>query len=140
MSCDANTVLQPDVPGSPGHLVKTPLNPNGQSELALLMREMTADLANVKSAITLPASAAQGTALLPKHQRIRCAWPTEPSDRNASFDALAVVYLKQVEQLDAQPGVSKTAYRNTISACRACHEASCPGPLAVIEKLDLPAD
>jgi hypothetical protein len=137
-TCDGSTQLQPGIPGSPGHLISTSLNPNGQSELALLMRRMTADLATVKVALSQTSSSQlEPQALMPAHRRMRCAWPTDPADRNATFDAMAVVYLRQVERFDAEKPVTKATYSAMVSACRACHENACPGPLAVIEKLEL---
>ena len=43
--CTLDTPLIPGVPGSPGHLLPSEINPNGVSELAALMRTMQRDLA-----------------------------------------------------------------------------------------------
>ena len=42
--CNLQTVLDPDKPGAPGHLIESPRNPTGDSELAVLMRKMVEDL------------------------------------------------------------------------------------------------
>ncbi len=130
--CTLATALQPGVPGSPGHLIASTRNPNGASELAALMRTMVADWEAVKA--TLEADGGAGAAKhLAVHRKLRCAWPTEPSDRDATYDGLAVHYLAAVKAFDAAP--SKETYNGAIAGCAACHEVTCGGPLAVIEGL-----
>ncbi len=70
---------------------------------------------------------------------MRCSWPTALADRSPAFDALAVAYLAQVQALDAaSPAEAPDAYRRVVMACEGCHQASCPGPLEVIEGLKAP--
>lgn len=132
--CTFQTALAPGVPGSPGHLIASDLNPNGASELATLMRQMQKDLGAARATV-LDGGAAL-TAMWPRHRKIRCAWPTAPSDRTPAFDGLATTYLAQVRAFDQAP--SAAAFDNALSACRACHDNSCPGPVVVIEGLRLP--
>jgi hypothetical protein len=134
-TCGFDTPLQPGVPGSPGFLLPSDINPNGQSELAALMRQMVVDVKEARRAVT------EGKSVAPmseKHRHLRCAWPTDLRDRTPAFDALAKVYLQQVERLESARGDARPAFANVVSACRACHESTCPGPLAVIETLELP--
>jgi hypothetical protein len=132
-ACTYETPLVAGVPGSPGHLVVTETNPNGQSELALLMRGMQADLRAVKGAL----EAGQPVpALAAPHGRIRCAWPTTPSDRTATYDAFAQAYLARLPALEA-PGAGVAEYNAALDGCVACHQQSCPGPLAAIQALRL---
>ena len=128
--CTLSTSLTPGVPGSPGHLITSAINPNGASELATLMRRMVKDWDSAKAALGKGVSL---EARYPTHRKMRCAWPTDPSDRNASFDAMAVTYLEQVKAFDAAP--SPATYANVLAGCQACHEQTCPGPLTVIEGL-----
>jgi hypothetical protein len=131
--CTLATPLVPGTPGSPGHLLPSLRNPNGDSELAALMRRFVDDLTLTRTALE-----ARGPrrALAPKHRRLRCAWPTEPKDRTPVYDALAQAYLARVEELDlAGPEAAEPAYRRVIEACRGCHQASCPGPLDLIDSL-----
>ena len=134
--CTFETVLVPGIPGSPGHLVPSEINPNGASELATLMRTMVADWKAVRAEL-VAGQPVQRAPLLPTHRKIRCSWPTAASDRNAAFDAMAQVYVQNVRAFDEQR--SAETYRGVLSACAACHEATCGGPLAVIEGLQLPA-
>jgi hypothetical protein len=128
--CTLETPLMPGVPGSPGHLIQSTLNPNGASALAALMRQFVTDWQTAKAA--LDGGLAQSPLSL-RHQRMRCVWPTDPADRNAAFDAMAQHYLQQVKAFDATPGPE--TYAAAIASCTACHEGTCPGPLAIIEKL-----
>ena len=124
------------MPGSPGHLLPSELNPNGASELAALMRTMQANLAEARGAVL---EGRPTPPLWPSHRKMRCAWPTDAADRNPQFDALAIAYLAQVKALDARGADGRQAYRAVLAACRACHEVSCPGPIAAIEALALDA-
>jgi hypothetical protein len=135
--CTLETPLVPGVPGSPGHLIKTATNPNGQSELAILMRGMQDHMKAVREAIeagsTLPPYP-------PGHARMRCAWPTTPSDRDAAYEGFSINYLAQLEALhDATSTVPvRERFNHVVTACRSCHENSCPGPIVAIDKLRLP--
>lgn len=134
--CTLATPLVPGVPGSPGHLIHSDINPNGQSELSAHMRTMQAQLKLARQAIERgekPAPLAAGFA------KLRCAWPTTPSDRNAEFDASAQAYLAAVSALDAAPPAETgPAYGRVLDACRSCHERSCSGAIVAIEALRLP--
>lgn len=132
--CTIDTALEPGVPGSPGHLLPSPINPNGQSELAALMRAMQEHMSAMRERI------ASGRDLGPApeaHARIRCAWPTTASDRNPTFDAFAVAYLDAVEALHRPGSRDELAgrYEGVVTACLACHAQSCTGPMVAIEKL-----
>ncbi|MCB9869113.1 MAG: hypothetical protein H6837_04595 [Planctomycetes bacterium] len=128
--CNFETPLVPGVPGSPGHLIKSARNPNGASELAVLMRRFVDDL---EEARRLLGAGKPTRALFATHRKMRCAWPTDPSERTRAFDDRARAYLAQVQAFDAHP--TKQTYNAVLSACKACHEVSCPGPLDLIGKL-----
>ncbi len=134
--CTLQTPLVAGVPGSPGHLIPSTRNPNGQSELAALMRTMEAALKDARPLV------AKGQAVGPFAQRfakIRCSWPTNPSDRDAEFDALATAYLGAVSALDRASGATSAgAFDGVLNACRACHERACGGAIVAINALRLP--
>lgn len=135
--CTGETALVPGVPGSPGHLVPTEISPDGQSELALMMRTMQADLRTAREAILAGQPVA---AMRERHRKMRCSWPTTASDRNPVFDGFAQAYLAKVAVLEtAPPAQAAEAFHGVLDACRACHQQSCPGPIAAIEALRLPA-
>jgi len=134
--CTLETPLEPGIPGSPGHLIPSARNPNGESELTALMREMVDDLEAIRAAI------AAGGSLGPlpeRHFRIRCAWPTTPKDRDAGYDVMAALYLDRLEDLYAAEEDLHGHYDALVSACVTCHQARCQGPLPAIEALRRPA-
>jgi cytochrome c553 len=100
------------------------------------MRTFVTDLRTARDAITHGQNVAP---MWSRHRKMRCAWPTALEDRTPTFDALATAYLAQVQALEAKPTNPRAAYDNVLTACRACHEVSCPGPIEVIEGLRLPA-
>lgn len=66
---------------------------------------------------------------------MRCAWPTDPSNRSPAFDTQAQAYLAVVDTLDAEKGEPQKSFNAVLDACRACHENTCPGPIELIETL-----
>lgn len=128
--CNLQTVLDPNKPGSPGNLIKSQRNPNGDSELAVLMRVFVDDLREARLQV-------QGgealKPLFPVHRSMRCAWPTKPSDRDEGYDARSQAYLGVVSAFDAVP--SQDSYNAIINSCVACHQVSCGGVIEFIESL-----
>lgn len=130
-SCDATTPLEPGIVGSPGHLIATEINPNGQSELAWLMRRLVDDLRGTREDLL----AGRKATLSAPHQRIRCSWPTAASDRDPPFDALAVDYLSRVEAFRRAESPTAEQFDRVVEGCAQCHQQTCGGPLQVIEAL-----
>ena len=128
--CTLATPLVPGIPGSPGHLIPSSRNPNGDSELAVLMRRFVDDL---RDARPLLESKQPVPKLLPAHRRMRCSWPTRPEERNQKYDTLAVAYLATVKAYDDAPG--QATYNGIIAGCIACHSQSCGGPIDFIDTM-----
>lgn len=128
--CNLATVLKPGIPGSPGHLIQSARNPNGDSELAVLMRRFVDDLRSVRPQLEAGEKVAP---LLPVHRTMRCAWPTKPEERNQQYDLRAQAYLAAVAAFDQAPG--KDTYNTMIAGCIACHSVSCGGPLEFIGEM-----
>ncbi len=128
--CTLATPLVEGVPGSPGHLLPSVRNPNGDSELAALMRRFVADWEAARQTMEQEGHLAPR---FPSHRQLRCAWPTTASDRDQTYDGLAINYLAAVKAFDASP--SRRTYDAVVDGCRACHEVTCGGPLQVIEAL-----
>ena len=74
-------------------------------------------------------------------QKLRCAWPTEASMRKDPFDRLAVAYIESVRGFNEATTAEdqRMGFGLVVNACLTCHQSSCPGPIAAIQKLDLPA-
>lgn len=128
--CNLSTPLVPGIPGSPGNLVKSQRNPNGDSELALLMRQFVEDLRDNR---TLLEAGQPAKKLYPTHRTMRCAWPTKPDERNPAYDGRAQSYLASVRAFDHEPG--KATYNQIIAGCINCHSQSCGGPLEFIDSM-----
>jgi len=128
--CDFTAPLVPGIPGSPGHPIKSSRNPNGDSELSYVMRQMADDLAAARSAMQ---SGGVPKTLLPIHRRIRCSWASKPEERNETFDGMAKAYLASVKAFDEAP--SKQAYNAMVQGCVSCHSMTCRGPIDMIEQL-----
>lgn len=112
-----------------------PLNPNGDSELALLMRKMLHSSESLKEMIK------QGN--LPKEfpeefLKIHSAQPTDSETKKASFDGFANNYISNLNTLYKSPKEELTKnYNAVIAACASCHSEHCPGPLRAINKLKI---
>ncbi len=128
--CNLSTPLEPGIPGSPGHLIASKRNPNGDSELATLMRRFVDDLRDARALVE---AGEKAPALFPVHRKMRCAWPSRIEERNARFDAFAIGYLTAVRTFDERPG--RDTYNAIIDGCIVCHSQSCGGPIEFIGEM-----
>jgi cytochrome c556 len=112
-----------------------PLNPNGDSELALLMREMMGSASNLKEMIKkgeLPEKFPE------EFLKIHTAKPTDADTKKESFDDFATNYISNLQALYHSPKEDLTKnYNAVINACASCHSQHCPGPLKAINKLKI---
>ena len=111
------------------------LNPNGDSELALLMRSM------YDSLVTMNEQVKQGrvpTNFPRAFLKINTATPSDSSTKHVSFTAFSADYLNSLKKMYESPKEElKTNYNSLVQKCANCHQASCPGPLKKIYKLKL---
>jgi cytochrome c556 len=114
---------------------KKPLNPNGDSELALLMRNMMNSSQSLKEKIkqgTLPEKFPE------EFLKIHTAQPTDSQTKKESFDGFATNYISNLEILYHSPKEELTKnYNAVISSCVSCHSEHCPGPINAINKLKI---
>lgn len=115
--------------------VKPPVNPNGDSELALLMRAMRDTAASFKEMIL----AGKVPDRFPEvFLKIHTAKPTDSETKKTSFDGFADGYLSALKNLSkSNAGNAKDNYNSLVQACVNCHSEHCPGPLSAIRKLKL---
>lgn len=113
--------------------ISQPLNPNGDSELALLMRAMFDEAQQIKEQI----ANGKPVSLSLDHEKILTAHATEPEKAaSEEFQAFATLYLKTIENLQkASPEKAIKLYDNMVDNCMSCHKALCPGPIVRIKKL-----
>ena len=110
-----------------------PLNPNGDSELALLMRAMFDDALLMKQQVE------QGEQPRPSldYQKILTAEATEPEKAASdTYKVHALSYLQTIKALqEADAPQAASLYKNMVNSCMGCHQALCPGPTVRIKKL-----
>ena len=113
--------------------VLAPTNPNGDSELALLMRQMFEDLEEVKGKI----DEGKRVKIKLNHEKLLTAEATQPErTETVEYEAFARHYLGIMEDLKKTvPEDIEPVFGDLVSSCITCHEAMCPGPLVRIRKL-----
>jgi len=111
------------------------LNPNGDSELALLMRKMETDLQEMK--VQLRNGKSLGN--IQDYSALLTAQPTQESLKKPNFESFAKSFIGAAKALKAaEKDQQKAAYERLVETCYACHDDGCRGPLPRIEKLYLP--
>ncbi len=127
--CTGETELKAGIPGSPGNLIKSSINPNGASELADHMRKMLVDMKTIQAAVrnSTPLPAID----LEDHTRIRCTWPTQESMRKPPYEAFALTYLDAVKSYNENERTA-VGFGKVLDACVLCHNSTCEGPVAAI--------
>lgn len=112
-----------------------PVNPNGDSELALLMRDMYDEGMVVKTKI----QNGEMPELLLDFEKIHTAQATEPEKAaSPAYKVHALSYLQAVDALkNADAGQLEKSYNKMVDACMNCHKALCPGPVVRIKKMYL---
>lgn len=113
--------------------VQQPINPNGDSELALLMRAMYDEARRIKQQV----ANGEPVTITLDHEAILTAHATEP-DKAASetFKSFAASYLQTIEELKVAPPERRVnIYDQMVSTCMGCHQMLCPGPMARIRHL-----
>jgi len=123
MSCDRKECSKP------------PLNPNGDSELALLMRSMFDDGMKFKTAVENN----KEYKLTFDADKLLTAMATEPEKvQTQEYKAYAQQMINIVNaQKTAGLGQQSEIYQDFVQNCTACHQQLCPGPLVKIERLNL---
>ena len=112
--------------------VKT-INPNGDSELTLLMRAMYNDAFQMKQQISnrkKPTSERDFEAIL------RASATDDYKVKDPQFQEYANRYLNIRKSLIKGSDADATEeYRGMIDSCLKCHRSFCPGPMGRIKKL-----
>ena len=114
------------------------LNPNGSSELSLIMRKMAAHLAENRDAL----KAGKGIVDPPKEiENLLTAKKTDEDIDTTIFNAYARIYQQRTNELIQSAGSSDSlkirAHNNLVSTCRDCHSNFCAGPMKLINQLDI---
>jgi hypothetical protein len=136
VSCDRTKKTTGD-PSSAETEKKTPLNPNGDSELAVVMRTMMESGKTMKAEI----EANKPIAKYPEEiKSITTAKETDGmiDDRNV-FNGLANYYLATLDSVYLPAADTKKQFNHMVKTCVDCHENYCHGPIPAIKKLYISA-
>jgi len=110
-----------------------PLNPNGDSELALLMRAMAAFTDSTKQDLL------NNRPIDPKPENFRnilTAKKTDETIDGSVYAPLASNYLARVDDFyAASADQKKESFNDMVNACIGCHQNFCHGPIKRIQKL-----
>ena len=113
------------------------VNPNGDSELAIVMRTMMESGKTMKAEI-------EGNRPISKYpdeiKAITTAKPTDGmiEDRNV-FNGLANYYILTLDSVYLPAADTKKQFNHMVKSCVDCHENYCHGPIPAIKKLYIPA-
>ena len=126
-------IVQPEQNNNSAMADTTYANPNGSSELSLLMREMQEYTVKAKEALkNNSAPAAYPTAF----DDIYKAAISEGMTKSDFYDQFSDLYITAVKNYSkSNPKERVETYNNMVNACLACHSQHCPGPVPVIKKM-----
>lgn len=110
-----------------------PINPNGESELAHLMRQMNKQLGDIRNDLLVGKT--YGKRL--DYTAIKTATPTDDNTKGDNFDAFSSAYLAAIDLFNKANTLEEqsAAFNGIINNCLACHQVTCPGPISRINKL-----
>ena len=122
-ACEQKTCDKPEA--------QRPVNPNGDSELALLMRDMFEESDSLKQLVV----EGQQLSGLKKYQDIHSAIPTDPTVTGPVFEAFAEAYINSIKALETSDSTTVFNFNHMVDQCMNCHTEFCPGPKKRIKKL-----
>jgi hypothetical protein len=123
---------EPEANQSVPEIKQASLNPNGDSELALLMRQMADELDALKVNIDTELDLSK----ISNYKTIHTAAPTKESMKEKGYQSYAQAFLLSIEALEqSTPANRIETYNQVIKACMNCHEVTCHGPMRRIEKM-----
>lgn len=113
-------------------------NPNGMSEMALLMEKMSQTFFQLKDSIQHNQNFS-GISPVAHFNTISSAKTTKQNVINDAYLAYANSFLTSYEiLLESTPQDRVKEFNRAVTACKNCHQDICPGPLARINKLFIP--
>jgi len=115
------------------------INPNGDSELALLMRDMYDKAELIKQDII----SGEGTITkeyIDELARMHTAEPTDEGVQDAEFIAFGNLLISQANALYESKEHQADAFNSLVDRCVDCHHSFCPGPIKKINKLRIKAE
>jgi len=112
---------------------KAPLNPNGDSELAIVMRTMMQSGKAMKREIEMGKTISQYPEEI---KTITTAKQTDGmiEDRNV-FNGLANYYVATLDSVYLTGADTKKQFNHMVKSCVDCHQNYCQGPIPAIKQL-----
>ena len=112
-----------------------PMNPNGDSELALLMRDMHTNGMEVKQQLLN----GEKPDVKVDCERLLTAKATEPEKvANPLYKGYATAYEEAVKSFENEFNADRVGtYKTMVDACMNCHREVCPGPMVKIKRMYL---
>ncbi len=112
-----------------------PVQPNYTSELAQSMRDLDAELLEIRELLEAGEDV-EGKRFT--EYQFTALEPTDSSMLVEGFQALSMAFAHHVAEFNAAP--AEETYSSVVGGCEACHMRSCPGPLQRIAKRYLSED
>lgn len=112
------------------------INPNGDSELALLMREMFTHSDSLRQLVL----AGRPLSGLHRFTEIHTATPTDSTVSGPTYQAFAAAYIQSISELETVDAATVFNFNNMVDQCMSCHTEFCPGPKKRIKKLYITAE
>ncbi len=112
------------------------VNPNGDSELALLMRKMYLDADKIKAAIINDEG--NITDEFVEHlEKVHAAIPTDPTVKTPEFYAFNKLLIATAKATQKDGNDKIAGFNDLVARCIDCHQSFCPGPIKRIKKLKI---
>ena len=113
------------------------INPNGDSELALLMRQLHVTTDSLKQLIVTKDGNISNE-FIAELERAHRAIPTDPKVKTPEFTAYNDLIIIQAKAVQAASGENKTKeFNQLINSCINCHLRFCHGIINKIKKLNI---
>lgn len=107
------------------------INPNGDSELALLMRQMAVESDSIRAAVLRGETHPVWTRL----QDLHSATPTDSTVKGPVFEGFANAFINSVKTFESSDSLRLKHFNAVVDGCMQCHQEFCPGPMKRIAKL-----
>ena len=113
------------------------INPNGDSELALLMRQLRLNTDSLKQLIETKKGNISNE-YIAELERAHTAIPTDPNVKTPEFTAYNNIIINQAKAVQAASDENRIKeFNKLINSCVNCHLRFCPGPIMAIQKLNI---
>lgn len=116
--------------------IETVNNPNKDSELTLLMREIYETADSIKQHIKSGSGTITKT-FIAELEQVHTAMPSDPKLSNPTFTAFNNLIITEAESLQSRTENRIDGFNKLVNRCLDCHKTFCPGPIPRIKKLKI---